>query len=448
MAESSARIRRLVAGVLVAIFVVPVAIVATIEYAASSGRRDIEDGVVAAARERGDPLAIAREHHVRIRVIAGERVVADSDAQPRASDLGVSSLGVDPTAARVLEAGRPPAWQREQVVVAAQIGEAHGCALVAGDELLQCEAAVRRDDGTIVLAERTAPRVASRLTDVRGPLLALAAIVLAGGAVLAAWLVRRLTRPLAELHAGVLARAQPLSGLQSAAAGPHEPIAIASAPREIADVARAVDTLVTTLDGERERQAVAAADLAHELKGPLARIRIALEAEPANPALVELARAAVLDIDRVVASLLAISRAEAGLRGEPREIVDVAAIARAVVDARDAGAIEVVVHGGPMRVEISEASVERALGHLVDNALAFARTRVAIEIGDADIAISDDGPGVAPDLVARLFERFASRRPGGTGLGLAYVRAVARAHGGDATYAGGRFTMTLPRVHT
>ncbi len=92
--------------------------------------------------------------------------------------------------------------------------------------------------------------------------------------------------------------------------------------------------------------------------------------------------------------------------------------------------------GSAAQAEVAAPAIARALEHLLDNAYAFAKSKVAVEIGvregRAQITVRDDGPGVPADLVPKLFDRFASRRPGGTGLGLAYVRAVAEAHGGAA----------------
>ena len=110
------------------------------------------------------------------------------------------------------------------------------------------------------------------------------------------------------------------------------------------------------------------------------------------------------------------------------------------------------------------AAVERILGNLIDNALAVSRSGVHVLVEARAAAgagksvafrVSDDGPGFPPGGVDRAFDRFyradAARSGPGTGLGLSIVRALARAHGGEAIAenlapSGARITVTLPAV--
>lgn len=97
------------------------------------------------------------------------------------------------------------------------------------------------------------------------------------------------------------------------------------------------------------------------------------------------------------------------------------------------------------------APLERAIVNLLRNAFKYGGRNVVIEghpaTGGFALTVSDDGPGVAPEIRRRLFEPFSASK-GGTGLGLAIVKAVAEASGGEATYdqvvpSGSRFTMRL-----
>ena len=108
-----------------------------------------------------------------------------------------------------------------------------------------------------------------------------------------------------------------------------------------------------------------------------------------------------------------------------------------------------------MVVQGVASRLESVLRNLLDNALSYARTRVCIEVnrvvGEAEIVVSDDGPGIPPEDMPRVFDRFFTTRGDrrGTGLGLALARAVAEAHGGTIQAqsppgGGARFVVRLP----
>jgi len=93
-------------------------------------------------------------------------------------------------------------------------------------------------------------------------------------------------------------------------------------------------------------------------------------------------------------------------------------------------------------IEGDSLGLRRLIANLIDNAVKYggaARASIRAEPDFAVIEIEDDGPGVAPEEIERLFEPFyrhepsRSRETGGIGLGLAVVRSIARAHGGDVT---------------
>jgi signal transduction histidine kinase len=109
-----------------------------------------------------------------------------------------------------------------------------------------------------------------------------------------------------------------------------------------------------------------------------------------------------------------------------------------------------------LTVTADRGQLDRVLTNLVRNAIEAGATAIAVDAiigrGECIIEVGDDGPGLPPRALERLFQPFAgSTRPGGTGLGLAIAREAMRAHGGDVTLAetgakGTRFRLTLPHA--
>jgi signal transduction histidine kinase len=204
----------------------------------------------------------------------------------------------------------------------------------------------------------------------------------------------------------------------------------------------------------REREARFAADAAHELRTPLAAI--ASLAQAAREGTSEERRAALEAIaDRalragaLLGDLLTLAR-----RGDAdvlqREPVDLAGIATRVARDTNSGAVALDVRVASAIVDGDERRLEQLVRNLLANALRHAGSRVSLSVapdgGSALLRVEDDGPGVSPEVVPRLFERFAKGADSpGSGLGLAICRWVARAHGGEVAYEGGsRFCARLP----
>ena len=196
------------------------------------------------------------------------------------------------------------------------------------------------------------------------------------------------------------------------------------------------------------------AGVSHELRTPLASILLLAEGLEENRPAGEAARARYVGairreaerLRRLVEDVLDLSRLE---RGEPPALraseVDARALARRLEDearervAQGGGQLAFETNGIPERAWLDEAAVRRALLNLVDNALAHSGSReVAVRLGGDGagglrLAVRDRGRGVPPGARARIFEpfeRLGSVAPG-AGLGLAIVRQVARAHGGE-----------------
>jgi signal transduction histidine kinase len=132
--------------------------------------------------------------------------------------------------------------------------------------------------------------------------------------------------------------------------------------------------------------------------------------------------------------------------------VDLAAVLGSAISILDPGRIELAVAGDVPAVLGSAGDLGQLVVELLRNALQSG-THVAVglsgdEAGWVEVAVDDDGPGVAPEAVARIFEPFFSTRgAAGAGLGLHRARRIAEQHDGHVEHAGGaRFVLRLPAV--
>ncbi|MFF0521038.1 sensor histidine kinase [Actinomadura nitritigenes] len=241
---------------------------------------------------------------------------------------------------------------------------------------------------------------------------------------------------------------------------------------EVAQLARTANVTLDRLERSVRRQQQFASDAAHELRTPIAALRLNLEEialRPGDAEAGEAARAALRSTDRlegIVADLLLL--AQIGTAADIPEDVDFSALVDGELRARRPAS------GGPgdrrppvavnaelapgLHVRGARAQLERLVDNLLDNALQYAATTVDVRLGrsagDAVLTIGNDGPEIPPADRERVFERFArldtarSRDAGGTGLGLAIAREVANAHHGslviDDVTSGTRFSLRLP----
>ncbi|MGC2129374.1 MAG: HAMP domain-containing sensor histidine kinase [Candidatus Aquilonibacter sp.] len=211
----------------------------------------------------------------------------------------------------------------------------------------------------------------------------------------------------------------------------------------------------------RERAFIA--DAAHELRSPLATIASIAQAargdqdpQRLHDVLDAIAKRAI-EASAMVGDLLTLARSPkpALLQREP---VDLAAIAQRCVRELEGRArerdIAFVVKLAPAIVDGDARRLQELSRNLLENAIRHATSRVTVttgvDAGRAMLRVSDDGPGVVPDLRERLFERFVSGSAGGSGLGLAIAQWVARAHEGtlalDDREGGASFIASFPVV--
>lgn len=206
---------------------------------------------------------------------------------------------------------------------------------------------------------------------------------------------------------------------------------------EVALLARAFNAAAGRLDALVAGQKALLANASHELRSPLARLRMAVELSGEGGARRAETLRNLAEMDQLVDELLLSSRldhAEGGdLRQERVDLLGLAAEEGARHDARVEGeAVDVL--GDPLLLR-------RLLRNLVENGMRHGRPPVTVRVtrdgAGAAINVSDAGPGVAAADRERIFEPFyrpagSSERTGGWGLGLALVRQIARRHGGDA----------------
>ncbi len=229
------------------------------------------------------------------------------------------------------------------------------------------------------------------------------------------------------------------------------------------EMAGALEAKISALSAAQARERRFTADVAHELRTPLTALvgeasllaghLNEMPAEPRRPA--ELLIADVGRLRRLVEDLLEISRFDAEQESLQIEPVDLGALAAATIRARG-WEEQVQLNGGQAVVESDPRRLERIVANLVGNAIVHGGRGVAVRIGeDGDgpfLEVADEGPGIPPEHLPHLFERFykadAARSGRGTGLGLAISQENARLLGGRIEVwsepgRGARFTLRL-----
>ncbi|MES2338619.1 MAG: ATP-binding protein [Pseudomonadota bacterium] len=244
---------------------------------------------------------------------------------------------------------------------------------------------------------------------------------------------------------------------------------------EIGLLARALSDMSGALRARIDATEAFAADVTHELKNPLASLRSAVDGlgrvgDPGlREQLMEIVRDDIRRLDRLITDISEASRLDAQLSRAKFEAVDVGAMIAGLLDQRRArgGERDVTIAfdrpDGAMTVFAEGARLERVFENLIDNAVSFSpdHGRVTLSTSrvgeELEIAVEDEGPGVAEDERDMIFRRFHSVRPEHeafgrhSGLGLAIARTIVEGHGGTImvesrqdSRAGARFTVRLP----
>jgi signal transduction histidine kinase len=236
--------------------------------------------------------------------------------------------------------------------------------------------------------------------------------------------------------------------------------------REVDEVASRFDDLLGRIDETIARERRFSAQASHELRTPLTVLRGELELSLRDPEVsngaMSRALASAETMSRLVDALLLFGRSESKFRAKELELVNVCDLVNDEVGSRsrdDAARISSIVPEEAL-VLGEQHLLTHAIANLIDNACKHTPETATIAITvrlvpeGVTLLVADDGPGIAPGCEDRIFEPFfrdphSRAQTEGHGLGLAFARSVARAHGGDVVLEancrrGAVFSMRLP----
>jgi len=292
----------------------------------------------------------------------------------------------------------------------------------------------------------------------------IACIAVAVSALASWWLAEHLTAPIRRMQAGARALAsENLDGRVSAG--------LEGRNDELAVLARDFDAMADQLRANRSATTQLLRDISHELRSPLARMRVALglaRQPPADfPRQLDRLEAEIERLDTLISQVLKLARLQGTDALSAREPFDIDEVIEEVVrDASFEGAVQncrVDLQGSAhCRILGNRELLRSAIENVLRNAVRYSPPGAAVEVavarssgsgsGGVQISIRDRGPGVPPAELERIFEPFyrvaesRDRDSGGEGIGLAITSQVLRAHGGSAkaqNAAAGGFEVCL-----
>lgn len=318
--------------------------------------------------------------------------------------------------------------------------------------------AVTTDERVLVIIGQSLVNRDEALRDVKNSFAVGGPVAVVVASLMGYWLARFGLRPVEEMRhtAGVISARR---------TGQRLPLPLAH--DEIRRLGETLNDMLDRLERSFERERSFVSDASHELRTPIAVAKTELEGAlrtgDFGPDVGDAIKAAIEECDslgQLAEDLLVVARTDEGglaLLLEPLSV-------RTVLDGvRDRFIDRAASHGRGIVVDANDADLvlgdrtrlRQALGNLADNALRYGAGTVTLRSSRLEdlvaIDVSDEGPGFAADVADRAFDRFArgdhARTLAGAGLGLAIVRALAEAHGGQATIIGGatvRVTLPIP----
>jgi two-component system OmpR family sensor kinase len=302
--------------------------------------------------------------------------------------------------------------------------------------------AVQQPDGRWLTTE---PKPSFRWESLQGRVILTFLLSLLAIAPLAWWFARRLSAPITAFA----------EAAERLGRDPRAPPLTVSGSGEVQAAVAAFNGMQERLRRYVEDRTAMVGAIAHDMRTPLTRLRFRIEGAPE-----ELRAKLAQDIDQMEAMVAAtLGFVHDATHTAERTKLELASLVESVFDeAAETGANASIEPGERIVVEGDPLALRRLVTNLLDNAVKYgarATGRVFAEGGQAIIEVDDQGPGIPDAEMERVFDPFyrgepsRSRETGGAGLGLAVVRSIARAHGGDVTLAnraGGGLTarVSLP----
>jgi signal transduction histidine kinase len=352
-------------------------------------------------------------------------------------DIAGTSGGA--VAAGRVRAGRPGSsprvyWQGRRLLVLAPVVPDSGSGAI----------------GTVALSRSTGP-VEHRVTMLWTLIAAVSVAGLLAAAIVAIALAQWVSRPLTTLAAAT-------RRLGDGALDTRAPVS--SGPAEVRRLSATFNTMAGRLQSLVDDHRSMMADVSHQVRTPLAALRLRLDllaqdADEATAAELAGAQDEIARLTRMVSGLLAVARAENVTAAPVRVSVNAVISDRAAAwqpAVQERGVTLATAAGEPVSADLRDGHLEQILDNLIANALdvlpAGGTIRVAVTAaGDrARLTVADNGPGMNGQQQRAAFRRFASGSPGGTGLGLAIVDRLVVTNGGSAALsdtAGGGLTVTI-----